>query len=119
MAHAVIPALLRFDGGAEFAFHAGTPITYADSDVAPIVERFCSEVTRRTGLRVTFVVGDSRAAVPSIAVDIASDDELDRLPAPLGISPEGDEAPDERHSLTAIDIGSPYGRQNPSVSHGP
>src|SRR5437016_12494460 len=51
--HAVIPAPVRFDGDrGEFTFRSGTMIAYTNTDVAPIVERFCLQVTRRTGLRV-------------------------------------------------------------------
>jgi hypothetical protein len=53
MSHPVIPAPVRFDGGGgEFVFRPGTTVAYSDAAVAPIVERFCSEVTRRTGLRL-------------------------------------------------------------------
>ena len=51
MNNAVIPAPRRFNhSGEEFAFRSGTTIAYIDIDVAPIVERFCLEVTRRTGM---------------------------------------------------------------------
>jgi hypothetical protein len=51
--HAIIPAPVRFDcDRGEFTFRSGTMIAYTNTDVAPIVERFCLEVTRRTGLRI-------------------------------------------------------------------
>ena len=49
----VIPAPGRFDGGGgRFALRPGTRISYATTEVEPVVERLCSEVTRRTGLRL-------------------------------------------------------------------
>ena len=53
MSHPVIPAPVRFDGGAgRFAFRPDTLVAYADPGVAPVAERFCSEITRRSGLRL-------------------------------------------------------------------
>ena len=40
------------------AFRRDTTITYTNNDVAPIVERFCLEVTRRTGLHVPPMAGN-------------------------------------------------------------
>jgi hypothetical protein len=59
MSHPIIPAPARFEGdGGEFAFRSGTPIAYTTIAVAPIVERFCSEITRRTGLRLAPMAGN-------------------------------------------------------------
>jgi hexosaminidase len=92
---------VRFDGdGGEFVFRSGTTVAYADTDVSPIVERFCAEIARRKGLRLASMAGD--ADEPSVRIELASGDDLGGLPAPLGISPAGDAPPDERHSL-AID----------------
>jgi hexosaminidase len=68
--------------------------------VAPIAERFCSEATRRTGLRVLPVAGNPGSNEPSVRIELATGDELGPLPAPIGVSPTGDGPPDERHSLT-------------------
>ena len=96
----VIPAPVRFDDGAgQFAFRPGTRIAYADPGVAPIAERFCSEITRRTGLRVAPVAGRPGPGEPCVRIEPATGDELGALPAPLGLSPTGDHAADERHSL--------------------
>ena len=59
MDHAVIPAPARFDvaDGHGFAFQPGTVVAYADTAVAPLVGRFCAQVTRRTGLRLAPVHG--------------------------------------------------------------
>ena len=58
MSHPVIPAPVRFDGGAgRFAFRPDTAVAYADPGVAAVAERFCSEITRRTGLRPAPVAG--------------------------------------------------------------
>ena len=63
MGHPVIPAPTRFDAGdgPGFAFRPGTVIAYADAGIAPLVGRFCAQVTRRTGLRLTPVPGDHGA----------------------------------------------------------
>jgi hexosaminidase len=92
---------VRFDDdGGEFAFRSSTAIAYTDTDVAPIVERFCSEVTRRTGLRVLPMAGNPGSGEPSVRIELATGGELGALPAPMGVSPTGDSHPDERHSLT-------------------
>src|SRR5262245_48009764 len=99
--HPVIPAPVRFDGDrGEFTLRSGTTIAYTNTDVAPIVERFCSEVTRRTGLRVLPMAGNPGSNEPSVRIELASGDELGALPAPVGVSPMSGRPPDERHSLT-------------------
>ena len=99
MSNAVIPAPGWFDyNGREFVFRSGT-IAYINIDVAPIVERFCLEVTRRTGLRVLPMTGSPGSNKPSIGVELTTGDELGVLPAPRGVSPKGDRPSDERHSL--------------------
>ncbi len=106
MSHAVIPAPVRFDagGGREFAFRPGTAVGYADSGVAPIVERFCSQITRRTGLRLAPMAGDPAPDEPSVKIELATGGELEALPAPAGVSPADHDAADERYSLV-IDAG--------------
>jgi len=100
MRNAVIPAPVRIDHkGGEFALRSSTTIAYTNIEVAPIVERFCSEVTRRMGLRVLPITGNPRSNEPSIGVELTTGDELGVLPAPSGISPLGDRPCDERHSL--------------------
>src|SRR5262245_30324404 len=98
--HPVIPAPARFDGDrGGFTFRSGK-IAYTNPDVAPIAERFCLEVARRTGLRVLPKAGNPGSDEPSVRIELASGDELGALPAPVGVSPTGDGPPDERHSLT-------------------
>ena len=110
MSHPVIPAPVRFDGDAgQFAVWSGTPIAYTAAEVAPIVDRFCAEIMRRTGLRVAPLAGHPAPDGPSVRIEVAASDELDALPAPLGISPTGGRPPDERYSLTAT-AGSPADR---------
>jgi hexosaminidase len=101
MSHAVIPAPVRFDVGAghEFVFRPGTAVGYANSVVAPIVERFCSQITRRTGLRLAPMAGGPAPGEPSVTIELAAGDELRALPASAGISPTGHGATDERYSL--------------------
>jgi hexosaminidase len=100
MRNVVIPAPAQFDhNGGEFAFRSGTTIAYINIDLAPIVERFCLEVTRRTRLRVLPMTGSPESNEPSIRVELATGDELGVLPAPRGVSPMGERPSDERHSL--------------------
>jgi len=95
---------VRFDavGEREFVFRPGTTVAYADTGVASVVERFCSEITRRTGLRLAPVAGCPAPDEPSVMIELAAGGELGALPAPAGVSPAGDGPADERHSL-AID----------------
>ena len=105
MNHPVIPAPARFDAGAgQFALRSGTPAAYTAADVALIVERFCAEVQRRTGLRVAPTAGYPGPDEAAVRIELATGDEFSALPAPLGISPSGGARPDERYLLT-IDAG--------------
>jgi len=105
VSHPVIPAPVRFDGGGgPFTVRSGTRIAYTAPEVAPMVRRFCSEIGRRTALRVAPVAGRPGPDEPSIRIELAARDEFGVLPAPLGVSPAGGDPPDERYSL-AIDTG--------------
>ena len=105
MSHHVIPAPAQFGStGGRFALRPGTAIGYAAPAVAALVERFCSEVARRTGLRLAPQAGEAGPGEPAVRIELVAGGELGVLPAPLGISPAGGGAPDERHSL-AIDAG--------------
>ena len=103
MGHAVIPAPVRFDVGEEreFVFRSGTAVGYADSVVAPIVERFCSQITRRTGLRLAPMAGGPAPGEPSVTIELAAGGELGALPPRVqaGVSPDGGLPTDERYSL--------------------
>jgi hexosaminidase len=101
MNHAVIPAPVRFEarGGPGFTFRRDAAVVYADPDVAPVVERFCSQITRRTGLRLASAAGRAVPDEPSVTIEPAAGDELGALPAPIGVSPAGDGPADERYSL--------------------
>jgi hexosaminidase len=103
LSHTVIPAPVRFEalGGRGFAFRPGTAVGYADAGVAPVAERFCSEITRRTGLRLAPGAGGPVPGEPSVRIELASGSsgDLRALPAPAGLSPSGDGPADERHSL--------------------
>jgi hexosaminidase len=97
----LIPAPLRFDGDRpDFVFRSGTTIAYTNTDVTPIVERFCLEVTRRAGPRVVPTVGNVGADGPSVRIEFVAGEDLAALPAPMGISPTDRRPPDERYSLT-------------------
>ena len=101
MNHAVIPVPVRFDigGGRGLALRPGTPVGYANTSMAPIVKRFCSQVTRRTGLPLAPMAGRPVPDEPSVRIELAAGDEFGALPAPIGISPTGADPADERHSL--------------------
>jgi hexosaminidase len=101
MSHMVIPAPVRFDadGGRGFAFRPGTAVECADPAVAPVAERFCAQITRRTGLRLAPVAGGPAPDEPAVTIELASGDDLRSLPAPAGLSPAGDRRADERYSL--------------------
>lgn len=99
--HPVIPAPLRFDADrGQFLFRSGTTIAYTNSDLAPIIERFCLEVARRTGLRILPMLGTPGSKERSVRIELAIEGELRALPTTLGISPTGEDAHDEQHSLT-------------------
>ena len=99
----VIPAPVRSDrAGGDFAFRSGTTVAYEGADMAPIVERFCSEVARRTGLHAAPLAGNPEANEPIVSIERVTTGELGALPAPQGLSPSGDGPADERHSL-AVD----------------
>jgi hexosaminidase len=83
MDHAVIPAPARFEAGSGpgFAFRPGTAVAYADTRIGPIVERFCAQMARRTGLRLAPVrAGDSVPEEPSVRIELAARGEI-RVPA--------------------------------------
>ena len=88
MDHAVIPAPARFDAGCGpgFAFRPGTVVAYADTPIAPVVGRFCAQIARRTGLRLTPVHGDTAPAEPSVTIELAATREPAALPAPAALS---------------------------------
>ena len=100
MSHAVIPAPARLHHNAgEFALRSNTTIACINTELAPIVERFCLEIARRTGLRVRPMTGTSGSNEPSIRIELTTGDELRALPVPKGVSPMGGRPSDERHSL--------------------
>ncbi len=110
MSHPIIPAPARFDAGpGPFALRSGLPAAYAAAEVAPIVERFCAEVQRRTGLRVAPTASYTWPGYPgpderAVRIELATGGEFSALPAPVGIWPSAGARPDERYSL-AIDPG--------------
>ena len=101
MSHAVIPAPVRFEVGAgpEFVFRPGTAVGYAEAGLAPVVERFCSQVTRRAGLTLEPTARDPAPDGPSVKVELGTGGELATLAAPAGVSPAGRDPADERYSL--------------------
>jgi hexosaminidase len=101
VSHPVIPAPVRFDPGpGRFAWRPDTRISWADPAVAPLVERFCAEIGRRTGLRLTPRAGDPAPdEPPAMRIELGIDDDCAVLPAPQGLPPAGGAPPDERYSL--------------------
>ncbi len=104
MSHPVIPAPVRFDGAGgadgaygQFALRSGTRIVYPAPELAPIAERFCEDISRRTGLRIAPVAGRPEPDEPTIRIELAAQHEL---PPPQGLSPGGGSPPDERYDLT-------------------
>jgi hexosaminidase len=123
--HAVIPAPLQFEvaNGPGFVFQPGTAIAYSDPGITPVVERFCAQLTRRTGVCLapalvstalvsTARVGTARGGTargaapdgPSVIIELGAAGELDELPGTAGLWPAGGEPADERYSLL-IDAG--------------
>ena len=105
MDHAVIPAPLRFEtrDGPGFAFRPGTVVAYADAPIAPLVGRFCTQIARRTGLRLEPTHGNRAPGEPSVTIELAATDELGGLPTSAGLSPAGGDPAAERYSLVIED----------------
>jgi hexosaminidase len=110
MSHPIIPAPLRFTPApGRFALRPGTPISYSAAALAPLIDRFCAEVTRRTARPVMPRPGPLGPLGPqnpldpadaSIRIGLDLKPELFALPTPLGVSPRGGAPPDERYALT-------------------
>jgi hexosaminidase len=100
MSHPVIPAPARFDAAdGQFTLRPGTPITCPAPDLAPIAERFCQEIAKRTGLRLASAAQHRPGpSEPSIRIELAAGAELEDHPP--GLSPAGGTPPDERYRLT-------------------
>jgi hexosaminidase len=100
----LIPAPLQISTrDVELRLRSGTALDCADPSLVRTVERFRTEVVRRTGLKLAATRNVAKAAASDalfIRVELARDSDLDLLPAPLGVSPAGDLTADERHSLT-------------------
>ncbi len=105
MDHAVIPAPAQFEARDRqgFAFRPDTTVGYADAAIAPLVRRFCAQVTWRTGLRLAPVHGDRAPDEPSVTINMAAAPEPGGLPAPAGLSPDGGDPAAERYSLLIED----------------
>jgi hypothetical protein len=86
--------------GDDLRFQPYAQIAYADPAHAPIVERFCRDIRRRTSLRVGPALAARDAPAADVWVELARDAELDAFPAPCGVPPAGDLTPDERYTLT-------------------
>ncbi|MBO0731834.1 MAG: hypothetical protein J2P57_21425, partial [Acidimicrobiaceae bacterium] len=100
MSHPLIPAPVSSEsGGGPFVLRPGTIVAHPASDSSLIVERFCVEMARRTGLRLEARAGMPEPHAPAVRIEVAAQHELEALPAPQGLSPIGDAAPDERYRL--------------------
>jgi hexosaminidase len=78
---------------------SGMRIAYTAPGLAPIVERFSAEITRRTGLRLAPIAGQPGPDEGFVRIELATGDEFGVLRAPQGLSPAGDGPADERYSL--------------------
>ena len=105
MDHAVIPAPARFDtgDGPGFAFRPGTVVAYAETSIAPLAGRFCTQVSRRTGLRLAPIQGNRASDEPSVTIELAAPHEPGELPSPAGLSPDGGDPAAERYLLLIED----------------
>ena len=103
----VIPAprhVAPADG--EFRFIRGTRVEFADPPLAPMIDRFCRDVARRTGIGCEPALASGDGFVmrtPSVRVELAREPYADNVPQPIGLSPAADVAPDERYSITVGD----------------
>jgi hypothetical protein len=57
-------------------FRTGTTVTHTATEVAPTVERFCTEVERRTGLRLSSTPGNPASGESSVRIELATGNEL-------------------------------------------
>jgi hexosaminidase len=100
----VIPAPLNvaFDTG-QLRVGCGVRVEYTEAVLEAIVDRFRQDVARRTGIWLE-TIQTARGApadhVPSVCIELGCSGDLNTLPAPIGISPMGEVAPNERYSLT-------------------
>ena len=120
MDHAVIPAPARFDAGdgPGFAFRPGTVVAYADTGIAPLVGRFCAQVTRRTGLRLTPVPGDRVPDEPSVTIELAAARAPAALPAPAGLPASGRPLAGRRRPARRALLAGGRGRSGPAARGG-
>ena len=96
----IIPAPLQLTPATGiFRLGAGATVAHGDTTLAPLVERFCADLDRRSGIRARAVLAGTCDTGHDITVSLDDDPELTGLPAPLGVDPAG--APgDERYALT-------------------
>jgi hexosaminidase len=105
VSHPVIPAPWRYQGGGPgFAVAEGTAVAFGDAGLAPLVERFCADIARRTG-RGPVPAPDPAAGGAGVRIEVGPSDELAGLPAPAGLAPAGGEPADERYSLVVDRVG--------------
>src|ERR1700750_1442914 len=106
MDHAVIPAPARFEAGdgQGFAVRPGTTVAYAGTAIAPLVGRFCAQVTRRTGLRLAPASGDRVPDEPSVTIELAATSTPGWLPASTRHAPDDGVPAGERYSLVIEDV---------------
>jgi hexosaminidase len=99
----VIPAPLNVaSASGQLRVRNGVRVEYTDAALEPIVGRFCQDVARRTGLQLEaaqIAQGSPVDNVASICIELAGSADLDALPAPIGISPNGQIAQNERYLL--------------------
>jgi hexosaminidase len=113
----VLPTPLRVRAGdGQLALGPAARVAFDEPGLGRLVERICGEVGRRTGLALGPAGPGGGAADDAVVrVELADDPDLAALPAPAGLSPVGEVAPDERYALTidrrriVVRAGAPIG----------
>ncbi|HKB32007.1 MAG TPA: family 20 glycosylhydrolase [Streptosporangiaceae bacterium] len=96
----IIPAPRQLTlGTGQFRLGAGGTVAHGGTTLAPLVERLCEDLDRRSGIRARAVLAGTCDAAHGITVSLDDDPELTGLPAPLGVDPAGASS-DERYALT-------------------
>lgn len=100
--HSIIPAPARVDrpGGNPVELRAGDVVTWSDSALEPLADRFVRDVDRVCGLRLG--AGPAAAGVIDVAL-VERVPEFDSLPRTHGVSPTGGDPIDERYHLSVRD----------------
>jgi hexosaminidase len=95
----VIPAPAGFAAAeGRFAARSGLAVVCVDPTLRDLVERFCSDVLRRTALRL--VPATTAPQEPHLCVEAGPAPEAAHLAEPTGLAPDGPHPVDERHVIS-------------------